>query len=271
VWRMSNIVDPATETENIRISPITNISAIRVPGEVLDPPPVDCNEAELYFYFSHYIDHMNNKRGIPSKVSPNTTYRFRCRLKAEHLSNAGELDKFKPGTAVAVDPFLGIVGEADDADDLAVSLDRRPTPLILCIGGPFLYSAKAVHTEPWSRDRKCQGINVGFSADSSGTGLQFTELLFDTGCSKSWLPAPLLDDSLEKGIDALTFGAGGTPHSSSTYYVYIHIDGLVTKIAAIPGDTMLGLDVIKRYRCVIDFSQQHKITLTALPKELNHR
>jgi len=91
---------------------------------------------------------LNDKCGIPSKRSPNSTYRFRCRLKAEHLSNTGELDKFNAGTAVAIDPTLGIVGVGDDADELAVTLDRRPTPLILCIGGPFLYSAKSVHTEP---------------------------------------------------------------------------------------------------------------------------
>jgi len=50
---MTNIVDPATDAQNFRVSPITNISSIRVPGEVLEPPPVDCHEGELYAYFSH--------------------------------------------------------------------------------------------------------------------------------------------------------------------------------------------------------------------------
>jgi hypothetical protein len=171
---------------------MTNISKlIFADAARMRPPPIGCSNDVLWHYYSEYIK-ASNELGANFNIDDDI-HVFRNRLLAEHLLVNGELKaKYSEGTTIAVDHnFGGVVYASMDADEVMknVNLDSAP-PLIICLGEPIRQSAKRSNTIPYHLNPNVRARSMVVEHPNTPNGLPRSSitLLFDPGCSISWLP-----------------------------------------------------------------------------------
>jgi len=110
-------------------------------------------------------------------------------------------------------------------------------------------------------------------SNTAGGPTTTVNLQCDEGSDITWLPNDVIKvngaNRASKGDKIIITSTSGHSVNRQTYIQYITLDGLRTQVEAARGLSLLGEDVMRRYRRVLDRSVNPNATFTAIPSKVN--